>query len=246
MSRYLLVATIIVQLYFSSAISETMEAQFLIKENSIVANNLNQENFMVYNLNQVREADEIACEPCHLGLTIDDCQFSNVPIQTGWDKVFSSQYGFPCPEQIVAFALESLQRAEMSNFNFETQSSLRGQVRDAHGNLSRYSIGPESNSSEVRVEYVDPASENPVIKRLQIKRPNNQELISFERERSDPNDANSPFTYTMSRDGARGDLQFGSFGVGQDGRINLYFDAAQRKVALSFNPETGEEEYPRK
>lgn len=113
---------------------------------------------------------------------------------------------------------------------------------DTNGNLIEYTIGPKHAESLVTVHYVtstDPA----IVSRLQITRPNDEELIVYERQLSDPTDSNSPYIYTETRNCLLGDLLFANFRADKDGRINIYFDFESKKLAISINPQTGEEEY---
>lgn len=200
---------------------------------------LNKENSMV----NPREGDGSGGASLKALQAVENQFFDTVPSCID-DKTLITVLGFPTPEQVIAFSAESQPRQDMTAS--KPQYSVRDQARDAHGNLSGYSIGPEGTSSRVKVEYDNPSSDRPSISRVQVTRPNGQEQIVFERERSDPHDTNSPFSYSMSRDGSKGNVFFGGFAVASDGRISLYFDKARQSLALSINPETGEEEYPTK
>lgn len=126
----------------------------------------------------------------------------------------------------------------------DSQASQLKVERDKFGNMTNYSIGPEGNLSQVHVEYSNPESKEPTVSRLEITRPGNAEKIVYNRERSNPNDASSPFSYSETRDGMKGDLRFGSLDVGKDGRVNVYFGTDRKRLAMTYNPKTGQEELP--
>lgn len=202
-----------------------------------------EKSMEVHNFNHKIDADD-GTETYAGGMPQIGSQMFESVLPTIRESMAVDTLGFPAPDEIMSYGGESQTRTE--DFRPELQSSVRNEVRDAHGNLSSYSIGPEDNSTEVRVFYANPSSDRPVISRLQLVRPNNGERIVYEREKSDPNDPDSPYAYSESRDGVKGDLRFGGLSVDRDGRINLYFDRARTKLAISFNPQSGEEEYPRK
>lgn len=118
----------------------------------------------------------------------------------------------------------------------------RGAVKDQYGNLTSFKIGPENEEAQVTVSYEDPGAKPPTVQNTTVKRADG-ELIEYAREK-DPGDPNSPFIYTETRNGSRGDLLYGSFNVASNGRMTLYFDFEKKRPAITFDPKTGYEEYP--
>lgn len=152
-----------------------------------------------------------------------------------------SDLGFPSASEILSSSAKSREK-DLTTAK-ESGDSPRNAERDDNGKLTRYSIGPDSSSSQVKVEYGDSSSSESAVQRVEITR-QDKERIVYDRERSDPNDLNSPYAYSETRNGIKGDIRFGSFNVERDGRLNLYFDFTQKRLALSFNPQSGAEEYP--
>lgn len=148
---------------------------------------------------------------------------------------------FPAANEIIG----SSEQAEVTKLagTKENCESPRNAHRDRHGNLTEYTIGPEGHEGIVKVEYSNPENDSPTVSTLDITRSGGGSTIHYQRERSDPNDPESPYTYSETRDGKKGDIQFGGLTVGKDGRVSLYFDVECENLALSFNPETAEEEY---
>lgn len=118
----------------------------------------------------------------------------------------------------------------ISNLGFPSESTImisdkteqpRDAKTDKNGNLVEFKIGPETNESQVEVKYVNPNDQNPVVDNVQLSRPDGQK-ISYQRERSDPQDANSPFSYSETRDNMKGNLQFPGVEVGKDGKVSVF------------------------
>ncbi|MBK8223476.1 MAG: hypothetical protein IPK73_20885 [Candidatus Obscuribacter sp.] len=177
-----------------------------------------------------RVQDAPAEKAGNAGLTIADINWTNVKDssmnQTG-DKPISN-LGFPSESTIMIS---------------DKTEQPRDAKTDKNGNLVEFKIGPETNESQVEVKYVNPNDQNPVVDNVQLSRPDGQK-ISYQRERSDPQDANSPFSYSETRDNMKGNLQFPGVEVGKDGKVSVFFDFAHKKPALWFNPTSGAEEYP--
>lgn len=134
---------------------------------------------------------------------------------------------------------EATERKQLSNN--DKMSEPRDAVKDQYGNLTSFKIGPEKEEAEVSISYADASVKPPMVRNTTIKRADG-EVIDYVREQ-DPSDPDSPFIYTETRNGSRGDLLYGSFDVAPDGRMTLYFDFDKKRPAISFNPKTGNEEY---
>lgn len=137
-------------------------------------------------------------------------------------------------------AAEAMETQKLSSN--DKSSEPRDAVKDQYGNLTSFKIGSKNEEAQVSVSYDDASAKPPTVRNTIIKRADG-EIIDYTREK-DPGDPDSPFIYTETRNGSRGDLLYGSFDVAPDGRMTLYFDFDKKRPAITFNPKTGYEEYP--
>lgn len=173
----------------------------------------------------------------------DGEQFSYTPF-TGADKASLTKSDY-APVSATGFPDTHIAMGEAKQLSMSKSELPENAQTDKHGNLTRYDIGPDGSKSTVEVDYSDPSANPPIVNRLKLSRPGGEE-ITYQRERSDPQDASSPFSYTETRDNLSGNLQFGSLDVQKDGRVNVYLDLNRKRLALSFDPVSGAEQYPRK
>lgn len=128
------------------------------------------------------------------------------------------------------------------NAKDDTSAKPQRPQYNGDGQLIEYLIGSGSDKSKVNVEYQKNITGASVISRLEIARPDGKENIVYKREQGEPSDPLSPFVYSETRNGSKGDLLFSGLTLDKDGRINLFINKG--RLAITFNPETGAEELP--